>query len=51
MIFGDVLEEILFLKGLVKFGEIKNVKDLKENGRLEFIFYITTGNHRNSLDL
>ena len=24
---------------------------LKENGRLEFIFYITTENHRNNLDL
>ena len=23
---------------------------LKENGRLEFIFYISTGNHRNNLD-
>ena len=27
MIFGDVLKEIVFLKGLVKFGEIRNVKD------------------------
>ena len=27
------------------------IQGLKENGRLEFIFYITTGNHKNSLDL
>ena len=26
MIFGDVWEEIVFLKGLVKFGEIRNIK-------------------------
>ena len=26
--FGDVWEEIVFLKGLVKFGEIRNIKDL-----------------------
>ena len=25
---GDVWEEIVFLKGLVKFGEIRNIKDL-----------------------
>ena len=28
VIFGDVWKEIVFLKGLVKFGEIRNVKDL-----------------------
>ena len=28
-----------------------NLPNLKENGRLEFIFYITTGNHRNNLEL
>ena len=27
-IFGDVWKEIVFLKGLVKFGEIRNIKDL-----------------------
>ena len=26
--FEDVWEEIVFLKGLVKFGEIRNIKDL-----------------------
>ena len=26
--FGDVWEEIVFLKGLVKFGEIRNIRDL-----------------------
>ena len=25
---GDFWEEIVFLKGLVKFGEIRNIKDL-----------------------
>ena len=25
---GDILEEIVFLKGLVKFGEIRNIEDL-----------------------
>ena len=28
VIFGDVWKEIVFLKGLVKFGEIRNIKDL-----------------------
>ena len=28
MIFGDVWKEIVFLKGFVKFGEIRNIKDL-----------------------
>ena len=28
MIFGNVWKEIVFLKGLVKFGEIRNIKDL-----------------------
>ena len=28
VIFGDDWEEIVFLKGLVKFGEIRNIKDL-----------------------
>ena len=28
VIFGDVWEEIVFLKGLVKFGDIGNIKDL-----------------------
>jgi len=28
VIFGDVWEEIVFLKGLVKFGEIRNIEDL-----------------------
>ena len=28
VIFGDVWEEIVFLKGLVKFKEIRNIKDL-----------------------
>jgi len=28
VILGDVWEEIVFLKGLVKFGEIRNIKDL-----------------------
>ena len=27
VIFGDVWKEIVFLKGLVKFGEIRNIKD------------------------
>ena len=28
VIFGDVWKEIVFLKGLVKFGEIRNIRDL-----------------------
>ena len=28
VIFGDIWKEIVFLKGLVKFGEIRNIKDL-----------------------
>ena len=28
VIFGDVWKEIVFLKGLIKFGEIRNIKDL-----------------------
>ena len=28
VIFGGVWKEIVFLKGLVKFGEIRNIKDL-----------------------
>ena len=28
VIFGDVGDEIVFLEGLVKFGEIRNSKDL-----------------------
>ena len=28
VIFGDVWKEKVFLKGLVKFGEIRNIKDL-----------------------
>ena len=28
VIFGDFWEEIVFLKGLVKFGEIRNIEDL-----------------------
>ena len=28
VIFGDVWKEIVFLKGLVKFEEIRNIKDL-----------------------
>ena len=28
VIFGDVWNRIVFLKGLVKFGEIRNIKDL-----------------------
>ena len=27
VIFGNVREEIVFLKGLVQFGEIRNIKD------------------------
>ena len=26
--FGGIWKEIVFLKGLVKFGEIRNIKDL-----------------------
>ena len=29
MILGDFWEEIVFLKGLVKFGEIRNIEDVK----------------------
>ena len=29
VILGDVWEEIVFLKGLVKFGEIRNISNLK----------------------
>ena len=28
MILGDVWKEVVFLKGLVKFGEIRNIEDL-----------------------
>ena len=36
MVLGDVWEEIVFLKGLVKFGEIRNIKDFNVILKLEF---------------
>ena len=38
VIFGYVWEEIVFLKGFVKFREIRNIEDLiKFSKKLEFV--------------
>ena len=39
VIFGYVWEEIVFLKGFVKFREIRNIKDLMKFLKLEFVVH------------
>ena len=36
VIFGYIWEEIIFLKGLVKFRKIGNIEDLMKGLKLEF---------------
>ena len=37
MIFGYIWEEIVFLEGLVKLREMRNIEDLEEVLKLEFV--------------